>query len=62
MPVGNLQGAFALARPISFVFSYHPFDPSQEQNLLTCSYGWGRKLDFYEYLLKIYMLKWIMSS
>ena len=57
MPVGNLQGAFALARPISFVFSYHPFDPSQEQNLLTCSYGWGRKLDFYEYLLKIYMLK-----
>ena len=58
MPVGNLQGAFALARPISFVFSYHPFDPSQEQN----PSGWGRKLDFYEYLLKVYMLKWIMSS
>ena len=42
MPVGNLQGAFALARPISFVFSYHPFDPSQEQNLLNF-FLWMRK-------------------
>ena len=41
MPVRNLQGPFALARPTSFVFSYHPFDSSQEQNLLTSSCGWG---------------------
>ena len=56
MSVGNLQGSFALARPMSFVFSYHSFGPSQEQNLLTPSCGWGRKLGFYVCLLKIYML------
>ena len=29
MSVGNLQGSFALARPMSFVFPYHPFGPEE---------------------------------
>ena len=60
--VEDLQGLFSWTRPISFIFSYHPFHAFQEQSLVTASCEWRKEFDsYYVYSPSIYAINesWI---
>ena len=55
--VEDLQGLFSWTRPISFIFSYHPFHAFQEQSLVTASCEWRKEFDsYYVYSPSIYAI------